>query len=298
MSESEDQKPSIRYNGNTKPNMNFPPLPHTVTEVSRLLAEMEEEPDTLKLAEIVDSDPVVAAAVLRRINSAYYGMRRRIGNVRKAVMLLGFLEVANIVLTAGMIKLEEVFASNEHSDIFEKIMQLSVGVGQCAREIADYLELPIQGQVYTAGLLHAVGRLVFLYNHPEEYTSLWEAEGDEGPPSIKAERAVFGVANTEIGAQAADEWKLPKSLVQAIQFYPAPEHIEDEENRLIATLLSVAISVVRQLRSEATEEVPLEAPAELDRLADLTGADPEALLEHLQQKREQIQSYVDTMTFR
>lgn len=301
MPRSDENKPSMSYRGGNNPNISFPPLPQTVAEVSALLAETEAEPDTLKLAEIVDSDPVVAAAVLRRINSAYYGMRRRIGNVRKAVMLLGFLEVANIVLTAGMIKLEEVFNESGHTELFEKIMEMSVGVGQCARETADFINLPVQGRIYTAGLLHAVGRLVFLYNHPDQYHSLWIRDGALRSPSREAEVEMFGVDHTEIGAQAADNWKLPHFIVEAIQHYPSPDAIDDAEHRQLAQILAVAVSVVDQYGCESDRidvaEVEFEAPPQLAALAEsVEGVDTEELVDYLVEKQEQIRGYVDTMT--
>lgn len=300
MSRSNDNDPSTQYNGGTNPNINFPPLPHTVAEVSQLLAETKDEPDTLKLAEIVDSDPVVAASVLRRINSAYYGMRRRIGNVRKAVMLLGFLEVANIVLTAGMVKLEEVFADDEHSDIFESIMQVSVGVAQTAREMAGFLDLPIHGRVYAAGLLHSVGRLVFLYNHPDRYEALWTG-GERKLPSVAEEEKAFGVNHAVIGGQAADNWKLPHYLVEAIRHYPDPTAIEEEDHRTIALLLAVSASVVQQYGCAESEDVPaeeieFEPPSQLDYLAYVTETDADELIQYIVDKREQIRGYVDTMT--
>lgn len=299
MSDSEKDKPLGSLDGTSKPKMDFPPLPHTVAEVSQLLGEMEGEPDTLRLAEIVDSDPVVAAAVLRRINSAYYGMRRRIGNVRKAVMLLGFLEVANIVLTSGMIKLEEVFSTGEQAEIFEQIMQLSVGTGQTGREMSDILNLGIEGQVYTAGLLHAVGRLVFLYNHPSEYAVMWRRGDQFYPPAAELEEQMFGVKNTAVGAQAADAWKLPTFLVTALRNYPSPHEIEDEEQALIATVVGVSASAVYQYGcAPAEEEVEFDPPAQLQYLASLVEVEPQLLIDQVVDKQEQIRSYVDAMTYR
>jgi HD-like signal output (HDOD) protein len=301
MPRSDENKPSMSYRGGNNPNISFPPLPQTVAEVSALLAETEAEPDTLKLAEIVDSDPVVAAAVLRRINSAYYGMRRRIGNVRKAVMLLGFLEVANIVLTAGMIKLEEVFSKNGHTEIFEKIMEMSVGVGQCGRETAGFLDLPVEGRSYTAGLLHAVGRLVFLYNHPDQYQTLWERDGALRPPSREAEADMFGVDHTVVGAQAADNWKLPHFIIDAIRHYPAPDEIDDADHRQLAQILAVGVSVVDQYGCESDQidasDVDYEAPPQLaDLVQSVEDVTPEELIDYLVEKQEQIRGYVDTMT--
>lgn len=296
MSESKSENPPLQYTRSFDPHLSFPTLPRTVTEVSRLLAEATREPDALELAEIVDKDPIVATAVLRRINSVYYGIRRRIGSVRKAVMLLGFLDVANVVLTAGMIRLEEAFASEDHAGLFEQVMRVSVGAGQYAREIAGLLDLPIQGQAYSAGLLHAVGRLVFLYNRPDKYAALWQRDGSR-LPSIEAESAIFGINHAELGGQAADEWKLPPFIVEALRAYPHPRHLDDAEHRQIATLLAVAVSAIRQFGDGEPSEVNFDPPPQLVQLAEITGREASDIVEHIEQRQGRVRSFVSTMAY-
>lgn len=278
-----------------RPRISFPPLPHTVERVSTLLSEMGAEPNTLELAKIVDSDPMVAASVLRRINSAYYGVRRRIASVQKAVMLLGFLEVANLVLTAGMVQLEETFGQETPSEAFERIMRTCIGTAQYAREIAGHLNLPCEGPAFTAGLLHAVGRLIILHNDAEAYEALWADEGML--PSREAERETFGIDHARLGAIAADEWKLPGLLIKAIRYYPTPEKLDDEEPRLVARLVASAAAAVLTMRlgEGADAECEYEYTPELQALADEVGEEVESMSTFIEKKRPRIRSYIDTM---
>lgn len=267
----------------------FPPLPRTVAEVTYLVSDDDAEPDPRKLADLVDSDPVIAAAVLQRINSAYYGMRRRITSARKAVMLLGFLDVANVVLTAGMLQLEDVFAGEEHVALFERIMHTSVGVGQFAREIADALSLPEEGPAYSAGLLHGIGRLIFLYSAPDAYAALWH----DAPslPAIDAEADAFGTTHPEVGAHAADAWRLPDALVQAIQHYTLPERAEGDAARTVAALVCVAVDAQRAatLPDVPADAINAAALAFLARTADTT---PSAIEEVIAERSPRVQDYV------
>jgi len=290
-----DQDVDFSLRGEMRPRISFPPLPHTVESVSSLLSEMGAEPNTLQLAQIVDSDPMVAASVLRRINSAYYGVRRRIASVQKAVMLLGFLEVANLVLTAGMEQLEETLCPEEHSDAFERIMRTCIGTAQYAREIASHLNLSCEGQAFTAGLLHAVGRLIMLHNDPEAYEALWEGEG--GLPSLEAENEAFGIDHARLGAVAADEWKLPGVLIKAIRYYPTPEKLDGEEQRLVARLVATAASAVNamQLAQDVESEREYTPTPELAALAEEVGANADQLSAFIEKKRPRIRSYVGTM---
>ena len=100
-------------------NLRFPPLPKTLEEVSKLISEHAELPDTPRLADIVGADPIVAAFVLRRVNSVHHSVRRSVDDVRKAVRLLGYQEVVNIALAVGMMQLEEFMATEERSAIFQ-----------------------------------------------------------------------------------------------------------------------------------------------------------------------------------
>lgn len=292
---SAEQETDFSLRGELRPRISFPPLPHTVESVSTLLSEMGVEPNTLQLAQIVDSDPMVAASVLRRINSAYYGVRRRIASVQKAVMLLGFLEVANLVLTAGMVQLEETFGADEPSAMFDRVMRMSIGTAQYARELANHLSLPCEGAAFTAGLLHAVGRLIILHNDPEQYQTLWDEE--EGMPSMEAERETFGIDHARLGAIAADEWKLPGMLIKAIRYYPTPEKLEEDEQRQVAQIVAAAASAVTFTRLAAGVEAEraYERTPELAALAEEVEADEEQLAAFIEKKRPRIRSYVDTM---
>lgn len=290
-----DQDVDFSLRGEMRPRISFPPLPHTVESVSRLLSEMGPEPNTLQLAQIVDSDPMVAASVLRRINSAYYGVRRRIASVQKAVMLLGFLEVANLVLTAGMEQLEEVLGREDHSAAFERIMRTCIGTAQYARELSGHLSVPCEGKAFSAGLLHGVGRLIMLHNDPDTYEALWE-QADE-MPSREVEQDTFGIDHARLGAIAADEWKLPGLLIKAIRYYPTPEKLEDEEARIVAYVVAAAADAVGTMRlaqGMAAEREYAPTPV-LEALAAEVAADAEQLGAFIEKKRPRIRSYVDTM---
>lgn len=292
---SSEQKVEFSLRGELRPRITFPPLPHTVESVSNLLSEMGVEPNTLELAKIVDSDPMVAASVLRRINSAYYGVRRRIASVQKAVMLLGFLEVANLVLTAGMVQLEETFGAEEPSAMFDHLMRTSIGTAQYARELANHLNLPCEGPAFTAGLLHAVGRLIMLHNDGEAYRTLWDAES--GPPSMDREQQHFGIDHARLGAIAADEWKLPGMLIKAIRYYPAPEKLEASDQRRVARVVAAATAAVSDMRLAfgVEAERAYSGTPELEALAEEVNVDVAQLKAFVEKKRPRIRSYVDTM---
>jgi len=272
-------------------DVEFPPLPRTVAAVSHLIAKDDGEPDTQQLASLVNDDPVTAATVLQRINSAYFGMRRRITNVRKAVMLLGFLDVANVVLTAGFLQLEEVFSDSDQVSLFHRIMQDSIGAGQFARELAEGLNLSMSGPAYSAGLLHNIGRLVFLYNAPDNYTALHHADEGSRLPSAEAEAHIFGVDHAALGAGVLDTWSLPTPLVEAVRHYATPTEPDDEVHQRMAALVGTAAVAL---------DTP-DAPDELSRapaatfLAGHIEVPTSRIVELVEARRQRVNDFVSMM---
>src|SRR6185436_1533158 len=62
---------------------------------------------TDELRDAIQRDPVLVARILRRLNSAYFGLSTKISDVRTAVNLLGVREIRNLAITVFMSKLFE-----------------------------------------------------------------------------------------------------------------------------------------------------------------------------------------------
>lgn len=238
--------PATRLDLSADLDIEFPPLPRTVAEVSQLLAERQTDPDTPRLVQIVHSDPVVATAVLRRINSAYYGTSRQIYDIRRAVLLLGFDEVCDIVVASAMVKLREVLDEGEQEHLYEQILRLSLGTAIFAKCIATFLEMPHQERAFTTGLMHSIGRLILLYNRPADYEALWYTNDRGSIPSTTSEQIIFGIDHTELGARAAEEWHLPRFIADTIRYYLVPGRLKDPDLHVMALNISAAAAAAEQ----------------------------------------------------
>lgn len=288
--------PATRLDRTPNFDMRFPPLPKTVTEVSNLVAQKKDVPDTPQLVRIVNADPVVAASVLRRINSAYYGVRNRVGDLQKAVFLLGFDEVCDIVITAGMMRLRDVLNSDEQTQIFKQIMRMSVGTAAFCRKIASHLQLFQSNSAFTVGLLHTVGRLVLLYNRPDDYEALWCTNDYGFAPTVTSEQIIFGTDHAELGALAADSWHLPEFVVKVVRFYLTPGHLEEQELRVLALTLSVAVTATERLCVEPKSNDPrFEPTASLFALSRVVQRPPAELVALVEGGWKEVYDYTRSM---
>lgn len=288
--------PATRLERTPNFEMRFPPLPKTVADVSDLIANKSDIPETPELVNIVNVDPVIAGSVLRRINSAYYGVRRRIGDIQKAVYLLGFDEVCEIVLAAGMMKLQDILHSEEQFRIFHDIMQMSVGTAAFAKKIAQKLQLYQHASAFTIGLLHTSGRLVLLYNRPEDYEALWCTNDHGFAPTVTSEQIIFGTDHAEMGALATDSWHLPDFVSKAIRFYLTPGHIQEHDLRILALTLSVAAMATERLcMSRVVHRESFKPNAALYALARMVQFPVNELVGFIEDNCEEVEDYIHMM---
>jgi HD-like signal output (HDOD) protein len=281
-----------------KPNfeIRFPPLSRTVADVTKLLAETTDAPDTPRLVKIVNSDPVIGAFVLRRINSAYYGMRTRVADIQKACFLLGFEEVCDIVLTAGMMKLGDIFESVSQIKIFERIMEMSLGTAGFNKKLAQYLDLSRRGFAFTTGLIHTVGRLVLLYNRPAEYEALWYSNESGMLPTVTSEQIIFGTDHAELAARTAEDWHLPDDATLVIRNYLTPGHVRDPDIRIPALTLSVSAAATRHffLNTDDDDE-EFSPPAALYTLARQIRVPADDIIEFVHEQRGDVGKFIHSM---
>lgn len=81
----------------------LPPLPDTVSKLRKYVSEANLNIETMKVAEIISSDPLMTAKLLQLANSPYYGFTREITTINQVITLLGIGNIINIV-TADSIR--------------------------------------------------------------------------------------------------------------------------------------------------------------------------------------------------
>ncbi|EAI8775028.1 HDOD domain-containing protein [Campylobacter jejuni] len=81
----------------------LPPLPDTVSKLRKYVSEANSNIETMKVAEIISSNPLMTAKLLQLANSPYYGFTREITTINQVITLLGVGNIINIV-TADSIR--------------------------------------------------------------------------------------------------------------------------------------------------------------------------------------------------
>ncbi len=166
------------------------------------------------LERVISIDQGMSARVLNTVNSAYYGLPRKIASIKDAVVLLGFKTIRNLAMTASVFDLF-VGKIDRQNLRRGKWWRHSLDTALCCRLIASQLPGCSPDEAYTAGLLHDIGKpLLDRYGQSpyEEVESLMEL----GVPELQAEREVFGCDHAELGREVSLHWGFPEKLAEAI----------------------------------------------------------------------------------
>lgn len=184
----------------------LPTLPNVYTS----LVEVLESPvvSTKLVAEVISSDQASAFRVLKVANSPFFGFRGRINTINQAIMYLGLNEVKNIVLALAVI---DTFSRQK---LFEKISpndfwKHSIAVGITSRIIAKMSGQADFENYFLAGILHDIGKLVFMETAPTQFSDSLELVRREGVKILEAEKKILGLDHTEAGLILTKKWKLP-----------------------------------------------------------------------------------------
>ena len=196
----------------------IPPFPRAVLQI---IQELDSSGSSAKsVAEILASEPVLTAALLRVANSAHAGLRRDVVTVAEAVAYLGFSTVKALIMR---LKLGAMFAQPSAAGTYEsqKLWVHSMAVAHVAEELALRAGRADPQLAMTAGLLHDIGKVAINSQFPETVIELRKG----GPPDesfLARERRLFGADHAFIGGYLAGNWKLPPELVAMVRLHHLP----------------------------------------------------------------------------
>lgn len=198
-------------------------LPTIPTLYSELIEKLQS-PDAMldDLAAIVQRDIGMTAKILKLVNSAYFGLSRRISSPTEAVSYLGIETIKSLALSLHAFSQYQVTRSGGLS--LEDVWNHSLLVGEGARALAraEGLGRREQDEAFVSGLLHDTGKIVLACNYPAEYGEALQLAATGGMGLLAAERQVFSCTHADLGGYLLGLWGLPPPVVEAISFHHSP----------------------------------------------------------------------------
>lgn len=204
----------------------MPAFPNSVHRILQLTADINFS--AKELIRIIDHDPVMTVKILKLVNSAYFGLSRKITTIHHAVVFVGINTIKNLavsIATLGMLP------QNTRSGLnMTRFLLHSLGTAAAARLLGLQQGLSEEEATnfFVAGLLHDFGKVVFSQFLPGEHQSALKKAAVEGLSLEQTERAVIGADHAELGALLAEKWQLPPLLVATIREHHRVSGIAEE----------------------------------------------------------------------
>jgi putative nucleotidyltransferase with HDIG domain len=254
----------------------FPGMPGTAVKLLGLIDDSAMR--VSQIEEILRHDPGLTANVLRLANSAYFGIPSKVGSIRQAVILLGLKRLIQMVIAACVNSIMDKSVPGYDLPPGE-LWRHSIAASVAAEGLVKVLKVDAAEEIFTAALLHDVGKLVLGDFVKDEFKQI-ETAVSQGISFEMAEKIVLGTTHADVGARILTKWLLPPEIVNAVQFHHAPEASEQVNSMLdivhVANFISMMIGIgigtdglQHEPSAEVTERLGLE-PSHLEKVASQT----------------------------
>jgi len=194
----------------------IPTLPSIVFVLNRLL----QDPDTsvARISQTIEKDQAMALKILKLVNSAFYGFKSKVSDIRSAVIMLGFNAVRNAIVSVSVI---EAFAKKIKLKDFDitDFWKHSLAVAVTSKSISYKTRINSPDNCFVGGLLHDVGKVIMAQYFQDLFASVWNASRQEAVAFHEAERQRVPANHAVIGAHLASRWQLPQGLTEAIRWH-------------------------------------------------------------------------------
>ena len=114
-----------------------------------------------------------------------------------------------------------------------------------ARIIATKKELQSPEEISIAGLLHDIGKVIFIIAFKDEYLKLLESARIKKQYIYEVERDYFGITHAEIGGIIAQKWHFPSKLIEPIMYHHRPQVSEKFKLETAIVHLSNTLAIAR-----------------------------------------------------
>jgi len=195
----------------------LPTIPVVATQVLLLLDKPEVRIE--EVADLMLTDQVMTARVMKMVNSPVFKPSHEITSLRLALVYLGLKHIREVALTTSLI---DAFGSDTGNFDISAFWEHSFGVGMVSKIIAGKIGYNDIEKAYIGGIIHDLG-VVFLSQYQrEEFQAILDSIKDKPIKLVDAEIERMGTTHCEIGLCMARKWNFPEAYCELISYHHAP----------------------------------------------------------------------------
>ncbi len=208
--------------------ISVPPQPQIMVDLQ--MEQYMPDPDLEVIARLISQDPGLSGALLKIVNSPYYGLSNKIASIQRAVNLLGSRSIINLI-NAQSIKGE---MSDDTIVTLNRFWDTAQDVAMTCLTLAKRTGSQTVDEAYALGLFHDCGVPLMLKRFPNYMGVLEQAYANAGPDCrvVDTENNAFNTNHAVVGYYTAKSWRLPEHVTDAIaNHHNALAIFSDESSR-------------------------------------------------------------------
>jgi HD-like signal output (HDOD) protein/prolyl-tRNA editing enzyme YbaK/EbsC (Cys-tRNA(Pro) deacylase) len=235
----------LRIKQRLEETLELPPLSDTAQRIIKL--RVNPNADISDLAQIVETDPSLAAQVVSWAASPYYSAPGKIKSIHDAIVrVLGFDMVLNLALGLSLGKTMQIPKQGPHGTLpyWQQAVYMAATIEGLVTAIPrDHR--PSFGMAYLCGLLHNFGYLILAEVFPPYFQSYCDmADANPHVAHQAIERHLIGVTREQLASTLMSLWSMPDEVVVGLRHQNNPEYKGD--NAAYAKLIFVAKRLLLQ----------------------------------------------------
>jgi len=198
-----------------KNNLKLPSLPTIFSEINDAIKN--PKCSGKDIADIVSKDTSLSATLLKIINSAYYGLSQKVESLQYAAMALGTRQVSSLAL--GITVINYFKGISDQRINMQSFWRHSIACGIATKALSIHVAGVSPDRLFIGGLLHDIGRLIFLTQYPTQFNALLKKSQLGGLSLYEVEPNYFGYTHAQFGSLLAKTWNFSDRVSQLIHHH-------------------------------------------------------------------------------
>ena len=163
----------------------------------------------------VRCDHAIALKLIRLSNSSVYARGEPVSSVRDAVLRIGLHQIISVVTSVGII---DRFSSSAVEGLLNHMSfwEHSIATALTASELARECRISDADEMFTCGILHDVGRMIFANAIGEEYAQVLKTARSFELQTEVVEKRMLLYTHADLMAGILNKWSLPRNLIDPI----------------------------------------------------------------------------------
>jgi HD-like signal output (HDOD) protein len=238
---------------------NIPQVPDVVRE---LISQLNDpDIDMSAIAKNVEQEPTISLKILRLVNSAHYGLSRKVSSINEALTFLGMDELKTLVVASGIVS---SMPKLDGLDI-EKFWETTFLKASYAKALAS--DVGVDGNIaFTAAIISNIGTLLIHLGDASAGQEIAQRLKSGVTMRYEYEARRLGFTSADVSAELSRRWKFSDELIEAIASSSDPLNVQQPSKIGCTVHLAeyVSFNKSRMTEDELLESLPFEVAEKMN----------------------------------